>query len=65
MKTSGVARATSEDPVVSSACAADTAVSDGGNDSAVKQPTIRFWRVTEISETRFMVRQWHHRLHGN
>ena len=47
LKTSGVATATTEEPVVSSACAADVAATNEGNDDIPKAPTIR-WKVMRL-----------------
>ena len=61
LKTSGVATATTEEPVVSSACAADAAATNEGNDDIPEAPTIR-WKVNEIAETRLLMWQLHHRM---
>ena len=51
LKTSGVAPATSVEPVVSCACAAVSAATDEGDTDVPEPPTIR-WKVKEISEVR-------------
>ena len=56
LKTSGVAVATSEESVVSGACAAITAEVDRSNPEA---PAIR-WKVTEKSEVRQIMWRLHH-----
>ena len=61
LKTSGVATATTEEPVVSSACAADAAATNEGHDDIPEAPTIR-WKVNEIAETRLLMWQLHHRM---
>ena len=61
LKTSGVATATTEEPVVSSAYAANAAATNEGNDDIPEAPTIR-WKVNEIAETRLLMWQLHHRM---
>ena len=61
MKTSGVATATSAEPVVSSVYAAVTATTNEGNDNVPEPPTVR-WKVKESSEVRPLMWQFHHRM---
>ena len=61
LKTSGVAAATIEEPVVSGACAANVVATTEGNDDIPEAPTIR-WKVNEIAETRLLMWQLHHRM---